>query len=95
MSYGVLPTPYPSPHSGCIDEDGEQHDLGGLEISGEEETSAQGVEYVSSLYVSCPQCSRLVNGKSKKGRKVTLHDKDRLKAAQELVVEFGFPKKER
>ena len=52
-----------------------------------------GEEYVSSLYVTCTICSRIVKGKPKNGRKVTLHDKARLKAAQKLVAEFGFPKK--
>ncbi len=95
MSYGIVPDPYPSPHVKCVDELGVPHNLGGLEISGEEEVTTSGVNYVSSLYVSCPKCSRLVSGKSKKGRKVNLDDKDRLKAAQALVAEFGFPKKVR
>ena len=70
------------------------HDLGGLEISGEEELSVGGVPYVSSLYVTCRQCTRVVKEKAKKGRKINLHDKDRLKAAQELVAKHGFPKKQ-
>jgi len=95
VSYGILPDPYLSPHAKCIDEHGAPHNLGGLEISGEEEVTASGVNYVSSLYVMCPKCSRLVKGKLKKGRKVNLNDKDRLTAAQALVAEFGFPKKVR
>jgi hypothetical protein len=71
-----------------------EHDLGGLEISGEEKT-IDGADHVASLYVSCPLCSRLVKGKPKKGRKITIDDKDRLKAAQELVAEHGFPKKKK
>ena len=55
--------------------------------------TASDVNYVSSLYVMCPLCTREVKGKPKKGRKVNLHDKVRLKAAQKLVAEFGFPKK--
>ena len=93
VSYGILPNPYPSPHAACVDEHGKRHNLGGLEISGEEEVTVTGVNYVSSLYVTCTICSRIVTGKPKKGRKVNLHDKVRLKAAQKLVAEFGFPKK--
>ena len=52
-----------------------------------------GIKYVSSLYVTCTICSRIVTGKPKKGRKVNLHDKVRLMAAQKLVAEFGFPTK--
>ena len=53
-----------------------------------------GVPYVSSLYVTCRQCTRVVKEKAKKGRKINLHDKDRLMAAQELVAKHGFPKKQ-
>ena len=87
VSYGCLPAEYPSTHPEC------EHDLGGLEISGEEEVTKTGVAYVSSLYVTCKNCTRMVSGKPKKGRKINLHDKVRLKEAQELVAEHGFPKK--
>ena len=93
VSYGHLPDSYPSPHAKCVDEHGKRHNLGGLEISGEEEETVTGIKYVSSLYVTCTICSRIVTGKPKKGRKVNLHDKVRLMAAQKLVAEFGFPKK--
>ncbi len=87
MSYGFLPDGYPNPHAEC------EHGLGGLEISGEEEVTKAGVAYVSSLYVTCTSCTRMVSGKPKKGRKINLHDKERLTAAQALVEAHGFPKK--
>jgi hypothetical protein len=89
VSYGFLPSSYPSTHPEC------SHDLGGLEISGEEKVSAAGVLYVSSLYVTCRSCTRMVSGKTMKGRKINLHDKVRLTAAQQMVAESGFPKKDK
>ena len=87
VSYGFLPAAYPSTHKLC------SHDLGGLEMSGEEEVNAAGEEYVSSLYVTCRQCTRMVKGKPQKGRKITVQDKKLLEEAQKLVAEFGFPQK--
>ena len=89
VSYGFLQSPYPSTHPEC------GHDLGGLEISGQEKVSASGAQYVSSLYVTCRSCTRMVSGKPKKGRKITLHDKVRLTAAQQMVAVSGFPKKDK
>ena len=87
VSYGFLPSPYTSTHKDC------SHDLGGLEISGDVKINADGEDYVSSLHVNCRQCTRIVKGKPKKGRKITVHDKELLKEAQDLVAEFGFPQK--
>ena len=37
----------------------------------------------------------MVSGNPKKGRKINLHDKMRLTAAQQMVAVSGFPKKDK